>query len=183
MNALELTKEEKLIQYLNKIERYTIYSLNDMVDEMLYDPSVLKEIDVKEFLKRKKIVRKLFERYVKEFLRDHDYEISLPFYDNGIYWFYLEIRNNAEKKYFRIVKSKKENFLKDSMIVLTKLAEYYSYLTQKKFIYGIQWVNYDEVDVVKLKIESLPFDLESQACVLKIMCNIRDLGTNIEYDF
>jgi len=49
--------------------------------------------------------------YLKEFLRDHDYDLSLPFYDNGIYWFYVEIRN-IEKNSFKIVKSKQENFLR-----------------------------------------------------------------------
>lgn len=172
----------KLSEYLDRICKYYIYSLNDFVEEFFYDPSVLEGIDIKEIVKRKKIVRKLFEMYIKEFLRDYNYDISLPFYDNGIYWFFLEIRNNTQKS-FRIVKSKKENFIRDGVIILTKLAEYYLYLTNKKFTHGIILNNYDGTDVLKLKIESLPYNQESQACVLKIMSNIRDLGNNVEYDF
>jgi hypothetical protein len=176
-------QQRKLEEYLDQVCKYHLYSLNDFVDEFFYDPSVLEWIDVREFLKRKKIVRKLFEMYVKEFLRDYNYDISLPFYDNGIYWFFLEIRNNAQKS-FRIVKSKKENFLRDSLIILTKLAEYYLYLTNRRFRQGITWNKYyDGTDIIKLKIESLPYDKESQAYILKIMSHIRDLGTNVEYDF
>jgi hypothetical protein len=181
MNELNELVEKK-IQYLDEISRYSIYSLNDFV-VIFDDPSVFEWIDVKEFVKRKKIIRKLFERYIKEFLKDNDYEISLPFFDNGVYWFYVEIKNCSEMKSFRIIKSKKENFIRDSVVILTKLAEYYLYLTKKKFIYGITWSKYNETDIVKLKIESLPFDLISQSCLLKIMSNIRDLGTDIEYDF
>jgi hypothetical protein len=176
-------QQRKLEEYLDQVCKYHLYSLNDFVDEFFYDPSVLEWIDVREFLKRKKIVRKLFEMYVKEFLKDYNYDISLPFYDNGIYWFFLEIRNNAQKS-FRIVKSKKENFLRDSLIILTKLAEYYLYLTNRRFRQGITWSKYyDGTDIIKLKIESLPYDKESQAYILKIMSHIRDLGSNIEYDF
>jgi hypothetical protein len=176
-------KQQKLVEYLNEVNKYSIYSLNDFV-EVFNDPSVLEGIDIKEFLKRKKIVRKMFERYVKEFLRDHDYEISLPLYDNGTYWFYIEVKN-IEKNSFKIVKYQKENFIRDSVIVFTKLADYYLYLTEKGFLYGIIW-NDDFLygnSVVKLKIESYPYDQKSQSCLLKIMSHIRDLGSSIEYDF
>jgi len=177
------TKQKELIEYLDKISKYHLYSLNDFVDEFFHDPSVLEWVDVREFIKRKKTLRKLFEMYIKEFLREHEYNVSLPYYDNGIYWFYLEIRNNTQKP-FRIIKSEQENFLRDSLIILTKLAEYYSYLTNRNFEYGIKWYKYyDGTDFVKLRIESLPYDKESQAYVLKIMSHIRDLGTSAEYDF
>jgi len=176
-------QQKKLDEYLDQVCRYHLYSLNDFVNEFFYDPSVLEWIDVREFLKRKKIVRKLFEMYIKEFLYDHGYEVSLPSYDNGVYWFYVEVRNNTQKS-FRVIKSKKENFLRDSLIILTKLAEYYSYLSGKRFRQGITWNKYyDGTDKVRLKIESLPYDKESQAYILKIMSHIRDLGTNTEYDF
>ena len=176
-------KQQKLVEYLNEVNKYSIYSLNDFV-EVFNDPSVLEGIDIKEFLKRKKIVRKMFERYVEEFLRNHDYEISLPFYDNGIYRFYVKVKN-IEKNSFKIVKYQKENFIRDSVIVLTKLADYYLYLTEKGFIYGIIWNDnlLDGNSVVKLKIESYPYDQKSQSCLLKIMSHIRDLGSSIEYDF
>jgi hypothetical protein len=172
------------IEYLDKIDRYTIYSLNDFVEEFFNDPSILEGIDVKEFLKGKKIIRKLFERYIKEFLRYHDYSIDLPHYNNGVYWFYIEVRN-IEKDSFKIVKSKKENFIRDSVIVLTKLADYYLYLTEKGFVYGLIWNDnfIDGNSVVKLKIESYPYDQKSQSYLLKIMSHIRDLGSELEYDF
>jgi hypothetical protein len=34
-----------------------------------------------------------------------------------------------------------------------------------------------------LKIESHPYDQESQASLLKVMSHVRELGTDIEYDF
>jgi hypothetical protein len=177
-------KQQKLIEYLDEVNKYSIYALNDFV-EVFNDPSVFEGIDVKEFLKRKKIVRKMFEGYVKEFLRDHDYEISLPYYYSGIYWFYLEIRNTSETKPFRIIKSKRENFIRDSVIILTKLADYYLYLTEKGFVYGLIWNDnlLDGNSVIKLKIESYPYDQKSQSYLLKIMSHIRDLGSSIEYDF
>jgi hypothetical protein len=177
-------KQQKLIEYLDEVNKYSIYALNDFV-EVFNDPSVFEGIDVKEFLKRKKIVRKMFEGYVKEFLRDHDYEISLPYYYSGIYWFYLEIRNTSETKPFRIIKSKRENFIRDSVIILTKLADYYLYLTEKGFVYGLTWNDnlLDGNSVIKLKIESYPYDQKSQSYLLKIMSHIRDLGSSIEYDF
>jgi len=179
------TKQQLIHQYLNEFEKKysTIYSLNDFVEEMFSDPSILEGIDVKEFL-RKKIVRKMFEKYIKEFLREHDYSISLPFYSYGIYWFYLEIRN-VEKSSFKIVKYKRENFIRDSVIVLSKLADYYLSLTEKGFTHSLIW-NDNLVDgnsVVKLKIESYPYDQRSQSNLLKIMSHIRDLGTSAEYDF
>jgi hypothetical protein len=183
MTSLE-TKQKEIIEYLDQVNKYSIYALNDFV-EVFNDPSVLEGIDVKEFLKRKKIVRKMFEGYIKEFLRDHDYEISLPYYDSGIYWFYLEIRNTSETKPFRIIKNKKENFIRDSVIVLTKLADYYLYLTEKGFVYSLIWNDnfIDSNSVVKLKIESYPYDQKSQSYLLKIMSHIRDLGSSVEYDF
>lgn len=178
-----LTEKQKLIEYLDKINESSIHSLNEFV-EVFNDPSVFEGVDVREFLKRKKIVRKIFEAYIKDFLRDHDYEISLPSYDNGVYWFYVEVRN-VEKNSSKIVKAQKENFIRDSVIVLSKLADYYSYLTEKGFIYSLIWQdNYiDGKSVIKLKIESYPYSIESQSNLLKIMCHIRDLGTPVEYDF
>jgi len=183
LKEIELNEKQKLIEYLDQVNKYNIYSLNDFV-EVFNDPSVLEGVHVREFLKRKKIVRKMFERYIKEFLRDHDYEISLPLYDNGIYWFYVEIRN-VEKNSFKILKYKKENFIRDSVIVLTKLADYYLYLTEKGFIHSLIWNDnlLDGNSVVKLKIESYPYNQKSQSSLLKIMSHIRDLGTDIEYDF
>jgi hypothetical protein len=176
-------KQKKLVEYLDRINEYGVYSLNEFV-EVFNDPSVLEGFDVREFLKRKKIVRKLFERYVKEYLQNHDYEISLPYHDSGIYWFYIEIRRNIEENSFKIVKYKKENFIRDSIIILSKLSDYYLYLTEKGFIYSLIWKDsyHDGNSIVKLKIESYPYDQKSQSNLLKIMSYTRDLGT-IEYDF
>jgi len=184
-NTIDLNeKRKKLIEYLDEVNKYSIYSLNEFV-EVFNDPSILEGFDVREVLKRKKVVRKMFEGYIKEFLRDHDYEISLPYYNSGVHWFYVEVKN-IEKNSFKIVKCKKENFIRDSMIVLTKLTDYYLYLTEKGFVYGIIW-NDNLLDsnnsVVKLKIESYPYDQKSQSNLLKIMSHIRDLGTSAEYDF
>jgi len=170
-------------EYLDEISKYSIYSLNDFV-EVFNDPSILEGVDVRDILKRKKIVRKLFEMYLKEFLRDHNYDLSLPFYDNGVYWFNLEIIDTAvDKKQFRIIKSEKNNFIRDSIIVLTKLAEYFLYISGKKFTYGITSHKYDDSNIIRMKIESYPYNIESQAYLLKFMSFIRDLGTSIEYDF
>jgi hypothetical protein len=176
-------KQKKLVEYLDRINEYGVYSLNEFV-EVFNDPSVLEGFDVREFLKRKKIVRKLFERYVKEYLQNHDYEISLPYHDSGRYWFYIEIRRNIEENSFKIVKYKKENFIRDSIIILSKLSDYYLYLTEKGFIYSLIWKDsyHDGNSIVKLKIESYPYDQKSQSNLLKIMSYTRDLGT-IEYDF
>ena len=177
-------KQQKLVRYLDEVNKHSIYSLNEFV-EVFSDPSILEGFDVREVLKRKKVVRKMFEGYVKEFLQDHDYEISLPYYNSGVYWFYVEVKN-IEKNSFKIVKYQKENFIRDSVIVLTKLMDYYLYLTEKGFVYGIIW-NDNLLDsnnsVVKLKIESYPYDQKSQACLLKIMSHLRDLGSSLEYDF
>jgi len=176
-------KQQKLVEYLNEVNKYSIYSLNDFV-EVFNDPSVLEGIDIKEFLKRKKIVRKMFEGYVKEFLYHHDYEVSLPSYNNGVYWFYVKVKN-IEKNSFKIIKYQKENFIRDSIIVLSKLADYYLYLTEKGFLYSLIW-NDDLLygnSVVKLKIQSYPYDQKSQSYLLKIMSNVMDLGSSVEYDF
>jgi len=183
-NIIDLKeKQQKLVRYLDQVSKYSIYSLNDFL-EVFNDPSILEGFDVREFIKRNKVVRKMFERYVKEFLRDHDYEISLPYYYNGIYWFYLEVKN-VEKTSFKIIKCKKENFVRDSVIILSKLADYYLYLTEKGFVHNIIWNDnfIDGNSVVKLKIESYPNDQKSQSCLLKIMSHIMDLGTCVEYDF
>ena len=177
-------QQKKLDEYLDQVCRYNLYSLNDFVNEFFYDPSVLEGIDVREFIKREKIVRKMFEGYVKEFLRDHDYEISLPYHNSGVYWFYLEVKN-VDKDSFKIIKYQKENFIRDSLIVLTKLADYYLYLTEKGFLYSLIWK--DDLlygnSVIKLKIESYPYDPKSQSNLLKIMSHVWNLGTSADYDF
>jgi hypothetical protein len=176
-------KQKELIEYLDQINKHSIYSLNDFV-KVFNDPSILEGIDVKEFLNRKKIVRKMFERYVKEFLREHDYSIDLPCHDNGIYWFCIELKN-VGKSSFKILKYKQENFIRDSVIILSKLADYYLYLTEKGFVHGIIWNDnfINGNSVVRLKIESYPYDQKSQSNLLKIMSHIRDLGSELEYDF
>ena len=183
-NTIDLNeKQQKLVRYLDQVNKHGIYSLNDFV-EVFSDPSILEGFDVREFLKRKKVVRKLFEGYVREFLSDHDYEISLPAYNNGVYWFYLEVKN-VDNDSLKIIRYQEENFIRDSVIVLTKLAEYYLYLTEKGFLYSLIWkedLRYGN-SVVKLKIESYPYDQKSQSNLLKIMSHIWNLETNAEYDF
>ena len=183
-NTIVNEKQKKLIEYLDEVNKYGTYSLKDFV-KVFNDPSILEGVDVREFLKRKKIVKKLFEEYAREFLSDHDYEVSLPSYDNGVYWFYVKVKN-VEQDLFKIVECKEENFIRDSVIVLTKLADYYLYLTGRGFVYSIIWDDRlidSSNGVVKLRIESHPYDQKSQANLLKIMSHISNLRSSIEYDF
>jgi len=48
-----IEKQERLIQYLDELNKRSIYSLNDFV-EVFNDPSILEGVDVREIIKERK---------------------------------------------------------------------------------------------------------------------------------